>query len=209
MTIGSRRRLCYLLAVQKRCLPLLALVFLTLTPATHAAHLQPPVREIVISVKRQTMTVLEGGTCKAKFPVSTSKFGVGDQSRSFRTPLGAFRIEKKVGANRPSGSVFKGLHFTGEVVAANSPGRDPIVTRVLCLSGGSAGRRGIYIHGTPEEKRIGTPASYGCIRMRSRDVIALFNAVPVGTRVVITDSPPTHYAAAASTGSTHDTDWYR
>lgn len=208
MTIGSRRILCYLHAVQKRRLQVLALVFFTFAPATRAAHLQPPVREIVISVKRQTMTVLEGGTRKAEFPVSTSKFGVGDQSRSYRTPLGAFRIDKKVGANLPAGAVFKGLHFTGEVVAANSPGRDPIVTRVLCLSGGSAGRRGIYIHGTPEERRIGKPASYGCIRMRSCDVIALFDAVPVGTRVVITDAQPTHYAAAASIEA-HGSDWYR
>ncbi len=99
-----------------------------------------------------------------------------------------------MGANLPSGAVFKGLHFTGEVVPANAPGRDPIVTRVLCLGGGSAGSRGIYIHGTPQEKSIGRPASYGCIRMRSRDVI---DAVAIGTRVLITDAPSAPQAAAA------------
>jgi lipoprotein-anchoring transpeptidase ErfK/SrfK len=168
------------------------------------------VPEIIVSVKKQTMTVMAGGARKAEFPVSTSKFGVGDQARSFRTPLGVFRIDKKVGANLPAGAVFKGLHFTGEVVKPNSPGRDPIVTRVLCLTGGSAGSRAIYIHGTPEEKRIGKPASYGCIRMRSRDVIALFNAVPVGTRVIITDAPAaqtTHLASIVT--DTHGTEWYR
>ena len=188
-----------------RNLSLLAIASL-LSPALARSSTTQPAQEIVISVKHQTMTVLQSGGRKAEFPVSTSKFGVGDQRRSYRTPLGAFRIDRKVGANLPSGAVFKGLHFTGEVVLPNSPGRDPIVTRVLCLGGGSAGSRGIYIHGTPQEKFIGRPASYGCIRMRSRDVIALFDRVAVGTRVVITDAPSARCATAADS---RDADWYR
>ena len=43
----------------------------------------------------------------------------------------------------------------------------------------NAYRRFIYIHGTPEEWRVGSPASYGCIRMRSRDVIDLYRRVGV------------------------------
>ena len=190
-----------------RNLSLLALASLPGPALTRASTIPPPVQEIVISVKHQTMTVLQSGARKAEFPVSTSKFGIGDQRRSYRTPLGAFRIERKVGAHLPSGAVFKGLHFTGEVVAANAPGRDPIVTRVLCLGGGSAGARGIYIHGTPQEKAIGRPASYGCIRMRSRDVIALFDAVEVGTRVLITDAPATRLATAAA--DSRGEEWYR
>ena len=185
---------------------LLALAGLATPSLARASTTPPAAQEIVISVKRQTMTLLQGGGRKTEFPVSTSKFGIGDQRRSFRTPLGAFRIERKVGANLPSGAVFKGLHFTGEVVAANAPGRDPIVTRVLCLGGGSAGSRGIYIHGTPQEKSIGRPASYGCIRMRSRDVIALFDTVAVGTRVVITDAPAARLATATDSRSG---EWYR
>ena len=188
-----------------RNLSLLAIAAL-LSPALTRASTTPSAQEIVISVKHQTMTVLQSGGRKAEFPVSTSKFGVGDQRRSYRTPLGAFRIDRKVGANLPSGAVFKGLHFTGEVVRANAPGRDPIVTRVLCLGGGSAGSRGIYIHGTPQEKFIGRPASYGCIRMRSRDVIALFDTVAVGTRVVITDAPSARYATATDS---RGAEWYR
>jgi lipoprotein-anchoring transpeptidase ErfK/SrfK len=158
--------------------------------AAASLHATPPSdTEIVISVKHQKMSVMQGQERKAQFAISTSKFGVGDQARSFRTPLGTFYIDRKIGDNMPLGAVFKGLHFTGEVLQPNAPGRDPIVTRVLCLGGGSAGRRGIYIHGTPEERKIGRPASYGCIRMRSRDVIALYNTVNVGTRVVITDAP--------------------
>ena len=189
--------------VNRRPLLLLAL----LVPALGRASVTPPAAsEIVISVPHQTMTVRQSDGRKAEFPVSTSKFGVGDGRRSYRTPLGAFRIERKVGANLPAGAVFKGLHFTGEVVAANAPGRDPIVTRVLCLGGGSAGARGIYIHGTPEEKTIGRPASYGCIRMRSRDVIALFDTVAVGTRVLITGVLASPSAAAPDS---RGDEWFR
>ena len=78
----------------------------------------------------------------------------------------------------------------------NAPGRDPIVTRILHLKGLEAQNRHtfgrtIYIHGTPEEAKIGMPASYGCIRMRSRDVIELFDTVGVGARVEVTPGPLT------------------
>jgi hypothetical protein len=171
--------------------------------------------ELVISIKNQTMTVMEGRTRKTEFPVSTSKFGLGDSFRSFRTPTGTFAIERKVGDKLPIGAVLKGLNFTGEVLRPDAPGRDPIVTRVLCLRGLSSGNRnaaarGIYIHGTPEEKTIGHPTSYGCVRMRSRDVIELFNAVPVGTLVTITDVPSGGLlASAAAKPDPHGDDWYR
>jgi lipoprotein-anchoring transpeptidase ErfK/SrfK len=89
---------------------------------------------------------------------------------------------------------FKHRKPTGEIVGVNAPGRDPIVTRILWLKGLEAHNqntfdRTIYIHGTPEEWRIGTPASYGCIRMRSHDVVELFNTVGVGAQVEITREP--------------------
>lgn len=193
--------------------PFLILCSAALLPLSAGANV--PASELVISVKKQTMTVVVGGTRKAEFPVSTSKFGLGDGFRSFRTPTGAFSVERKVGHNLPAGAVLKGLHFTGEVLRPDASGRDPIVTRVLCLRGLSssnrnAAARGIYIHGTPEEKSIGTPASYGCVRMRSRDVITLFDRVPVGTRVTITDLPPSHlYASQAAKPDSRGDDWYR
>lgn len=174
--------------------------------------------EIVVSVKDQTITVVDGGKRKAEYPISTSKFGLGDSFRSFRTPTGAFSIERKIGDRLPAGAVLKGLHFTGEVLRPDAPGRDTIVTRVLCLRGlesrnRNAAARGIYIHGTAEERSIGKPASYGCIRMRSRDVIALFDSVPIGTRVVITDLPPSKLLASSSTlaakADLHGDDWFR
>jgi hypothetical protein len=190
-------------------------LFLSLWFAAFAGASCLHATEIVISIKNQTMTVMEGRKCTAEFPVSTSKFGLGDRFRSFRTPTGTFAIDRKVGGNLPLGAVLKGLNFTGEVLRPDAPGRDPIVTRVLCLRGLSSGNRntaarGIYIHGTPEERTIGQPASYGCIRMRSRDVVRLFDAVPVGALVTITDAPAGGRLASSVTKTDpHGDEWYR
>jgi lipoprotein-anchoring transpeptidase ErfK/SrfK len=149
---------------------------------------------IVISTRDQKLALLDRGTLVATYPVSTSKFGLGDSLRSSRTPLGQLEVAKKIGDNAPVGAVFKDRLRTGEIVAPNSPGRDPIVTRILWLRGREAQNanafgRYIYIHGTAEERLIGTPASYGCIRMRSTDVVKLFNVVGVGAAVTIVDTP--------------------
>jgi lipoprotein-anchoring transpeptidase ErfK/SrfK len=103
-------------------------------------------------------------------------------------------IAQKIGDGVLPGTVFKDRHQTGEIVAVDSPGRDPIVTRILWLRGreaqnANAFSRDIYIHGTPEERNIGRPVSYGCIRMRSSDVIQLYDIVGRGARVTIVDVP--------------------
>jgi lipoprotein-anchoring transpeptidase ErfK/SrfK len=172
---------------QRNYLLLLAL-FLASCVAPDTQH------HIVISTREQKLAVLDRGTLMVTYPVSTSKFGLGDYLRSSRTPLGQLEIAKKIGDNAPLGVVFKDRIRTGEVVAPNSPGRDPIVTRILWLRGREAQNanafgRYIYIHGTPEERLIGTPASYGCIRMRSTDIVQLYNIVGVGAAVTIVDAP--------------------
>ena len=148
---------------------------------------------IVVSVPDQTLALVNDGVVIARYRVSTSKFGLGDRSGTFATPLGTMAVASKIGANAPLGAVFKNRRMTGEVLPPNAPGRDPIVTRILWLRGleranAHAFNRNIYIHGTPEERLIGRPASYGCIRMRSRDVAQLFNAVPVGTRIQVSNT---------------------
>lgn len=148
---------------------------------------------IVISARDQKLALLDRGTLLATYPVSTSKFGLGDRPGSRFTPLGQLQIAEKVGDNVPPGTVFKDRRRTGETVLANSPGRDPIVTRILWLRGlesqnANAFARDIYIHGTPEERLIGTRASYGCVRMRSTDVVQLYNIVGVGAAVTIVDA---------------------
>jgi lipoprotein-anchoring transpeptidase ErfK/SrfK len=149
---------------------------------------------IVISTSDQKLALLDRGNLMGIYPVSTSKFGLGDWPGSSFTPLGELEIAKKIGDHAPPGAVFKDQHRTGEIVAPDSPGRDPIVTRILWLRGrdpqnAHAYTRMIYIHGTPEERNIGFPASYGCIRMRSSDIINLYEIVGRGAQVTIIDEP--------------------
>jgi lipoprotein-anchoring transpeptidase ErfK/SrfK len=148
---------------------------------------------IVVSVPDQTLALIDDGVVVARFPVSTSKFGLGDGSGSYATPLGTMAVASKIGSNAPLGTVFKARKPTGEILRPNAPGRDPIVTRILWLRGmekcnARAFARNIYIHGTPEERLIGRPASYGCIRMRSRDVARLFLSVNVGTKIEVANT---------------------
>jgi len=150
--------------------------------------------QIVISTREQKLAVLDRGNLMAIYSVSTSKFGLGDWRGSRFTPLGQLQIAEKIGGDAPPGAVFKDRRRTGEIVPPDSPGRDPIVTRILWLRGleaqnSNAFTRDIYIHGTPEERLIGTPASYGCIRMRSSDIISLYGIVGVGAVVSIVNTP--------------------
>ncbi len=145
---------------------------------------------VVISVAEQKLAVLRDGGLLKKYPISTSKFGLGDGLGTYKTPLGRLRVCEKIGDDLTAGTVLKQRHATGEILPANAPGRDPIVTRILWLDGlepqnVNARGRGIYIHGTVEESKIGVPVSYGCIRMRSTDVVEVFDEVALDTTVTI------------------------
>jgi lipoprotein-anchoring transpeptidase ErfK/SrfK len=171
-----------------RCYGLLLALFLASCAVPDTRH------QIVVSTREQKLALIDRGNVLATYPVSTSKFGLGDWRGSRFTPLGKLEIAQKIGDTAPPGAVFKDRRRTGEVVAPDSPGRDPIVTRILWLRGleaqnANAFSRDIYIHGTPEERRIGTPASYGCIRMRSRDIIQLYDIVGTGAVVTIVNTP--------------------
>ncbi len=162
-----------------------ALTFLT--PSAHAER-----TEIIVSVADQELALLDHGKTLARYPISTSRFGNGDGVGTYRTPLGRMYVSAKVGDGLPPGTVIKSRAATGEVIAPDAPGRDPIVSRLLWLRGKEdqnqhARARCIYIHGTAEEKRIGRRASYGCIRMKSKDVIVLYARVHVGTAVTVSE----------------------
>jgi hypothetical protein len=151
---------------------------------------------VIVSVKEQKLMLMANGARLATYPVSTSKFGLGDNWGRMTTPLGFMQVAKKIGDNAPVGAVFRNRRFTGEILKPNAPGRDPVITRIIWLRGLQASNahaysRCIYIHGTPEERFIGKPASYGCIRMKSRDVADLYAKLPVGTLVeVVADRLP-------------------
>src|SRR5262249_50968314 len=147
--------------------------------------------QMIISVRDQKLVLLRNGSKVATYPVSTSMFGLGDARGRMTTPLGYLAVEKQIGDNVPARVVFHKRRLTGAVLQPNAPGRDPITTRIIWLRGleaqnAHAYQRCIYIHGTPEENKIGTPASYGCIRMKSKDVAELYDQVPVGALVQIT-----------------------
>ena len=155
-----------------------------------AACSSSPNSEVVVSVKDQKLGIYNHGQLVKKYTISTSKFGVGDRPGSNKTPLGKHEIIAKIGHGLPTGAVLKSRSWNGEVLKPNAPGRDPIVSRILWLRGmessnRNAMRRYIYIHGTPEECRLGKPASYGCIRMGMKDVVDAFNGISIGAKVVV------------------------
>lgn len=157
--------------------PLAAAVLVLVAGCAHDTR-----HQLIVSAADQRMVLLRDNQPLRVYPVSTSKFGLGDTPGSYGTPLGKMRIREKIGHGMPPGAVFKSRVPTGEILRVDAPGRDPIVTRILWLEGLEPDNRNtfsryIYIHGTPEERNIGLPVSYGCIRMRSQDVIELFDTV--------------------------------
>jgi len=168
-----------------------AIFALCLCPSALPAVIAPGNSDsVIISVRDQKLMLLQNGAKVATYPVSTSMFGLGDFLGHMTTPLGYFAVAQKIGDHAPIGAVFHNRRFTGEILAPNAPGRDPVITRIIWLRGLEAQNahafgRCIYIHGTPQEKTIGRPASYGCIRMKSSDIAAVYNQLPLGSIVQI------------------------
>lgn len=155
---------------------------------------------IRVDISSQNLSLFgDDGACIRRYSVSTAKNGAGEEKGSYRTPRGRHVIRARIGAGAPLGAAFRGRRPTGEVwspaLAEASPGRDWILTRILWLSGLEPGRnrlgtvdsmqRYIYIHGTPDTEPMGVPLSIGCVRMRNRDVVELFDLVRAGTPVEI------------------------
>src|SRR6202051_4854848 len=166
----------------------------TATPTVAATPTPAPVFEtqLVVSVPEQKLAVVVNNKVYKSYKISTSRYGEGDVLGSWCTPIGRLAVATKIGGAVPFGGVFQGRQCTGEVLSVNAPGRDPIVSRIIWLRGldyatRNAFHRCIYIHGTPEEDELGKKASYGCIRMRSSDIIELFNWITIGTGVAIVD----------------------
>jgi lipoprotein-anchoring transpeptidase ErfK/SrfK len=142
-----------------------------------------------VSVPRQEMDLLHGDTVLETFRISTSKFGLGTEPGSFRTPTGRFRIAEKHGAGAPLWAVFKSRIFTGEIARPGGD-EDLVLTRILWLDGlepdnANTYSRYIYLHGTNQETLLGQPASHGCIRLANLAIVDLFNRVPTDTPVEI------------------------
>ncbi len=141
------------------------------------------------------MQVIVKGKIIKRYPVSTSKYGIGNKQDSYKTPLGWHRTVQKFGRNAKKGEIFVNRRRTGKIAARVKEHKDLITSRILRLEGLEPGvnrgkgidsfQREIYIHGTAEEHLIGRPASHGCIRMKNRDIIELFNKIDINCLVWI------------------------
>lgn len=154
---------------------------------------------VVIHLTRQALSLWNDGQLALQFPISTSRFGPGEQAGSLCTPRGRHVIRAMIGRGVPPGTVFRSRRPTGEIISPQlidaEPGRDWILGRILWLSGCEPGRnrlgsvdtmrRYIYIHGTTDQEPMGVPFSHGCIRMRIPDVCRLFDEARPGTTVDI------------------------
>ncbi len=155
---------------------------------------------ILIVISEQKQYLLHNGTPIARYTISTSEFGIGNQAHSNKTPLGVHIVTQKYGTDAKLGTIFKARMNTGKIAKIlTEPSKrskaDNVTTRILWLSGLEKGinkggkvdshKRYIYIHGTDEEGRLGKPASHGCIRMSNQAVIDLYKHVALGTLVVI------------------------
>ena len=146
-------------------------------------------KTIHVSIENQQLTVKENEQPVRIYPVSTSRFGIGTEEGSLKTPTGRFRVAGKIGGDMPGGTIFVG-RVPLELGQAPPPTEDLITSRILWLDGleehnANTRDRFIYIHGTRHEDKIGSPASHGCVRMRNADVIELFELVDEGTPVMI------------------------
>ena len=157
--------------------------------------------KIEIDATKQELRLLEGKRVVKRYSVSTAKRGLGEKNGSLCTPRGRHIVRAKIGAGQAPGTVFVRRRPTGEVwtpeLHEKYPGRDWILTRILWLSGCERGRnrlgdvdtmrRYIYIHGSPDTAEMGKPGSIGCIRMRNKDIVELFDLVPAYAAVEITE----------------------
>lgn len=154
---------------------------------------------IFVSIKRQKLFYIKNGNVEKVFLISTAKKGIGQEIHSHQTPEGLHVIKHMIGQNLPKNAIFKERVFNGEIAEIYTDktdiNEDFVTSRIMWLEGQEEGinkggnvdsyKRYIYIHGTPEEGLIGKPASHGCVRMKNKEVIELFDLVQVNTPVLI------------------------
>ena len=154
---------------------------------------------LFVSIENQKMYIIQSKDIIETYDISTSKYGIGNQMGSNKTPTGLHKINSKYGHKTPVNGRMIGRVFYDQIAKifsdTTTSKTDDITSRILWLEGLENGinkgdnidsyKRYIYIHGTSEEGRIGFPSSHGCIRMKNKDVIDLFNEVAIGTFVLI------------------------
>ena len=153
----------------------------------------------LVKVSEQRLYVLQGGACMSTYPVSTSRYGTGEEQDSYKTPRGVHCVSEKIGGDAGFAEIFESRERTHQIAEIESgetrTDEELITSRILWLAGLEEGinqggsvdshERYIYIHGTHEEGLIGQPASVGCVRMKNRDVMDLYERLEVSSLVII------------------------
>jgi len=142
-----------------------------------------------ISITDQRLRLIRDGECIADYIISTAANGTGFEEGSYCTPTGRFIIAQKIGEGAPLGTIFKGRQPVG-IWKGEECSEDLVLTRILWLDGldsenANTYDRYIYIHGTNQEEKLGTPASCGCVRMKNSEIAELFDLVKIGDEVSI------------------------
>src|SRR5260370_42591633 len=112
-------------------------------------------KSIHVSIRDQQLTVVEDEKPIRTYPVSTSRFGIGTEEGSFKTPIGRFRVAEKIGTDMPNGTVFVGrVPLQSEKAPPQT--EDLVTSRILWLDGldehnANTRDRFVYIHGTKHE----------------------------------------------------------
>ena len=150
------------------------------------------VYNLEISIRNQQMRLYFDVNEYKEYQISSSRFGIGYEVDSYKTPIGNFEIKRMIGAGEPLGTVFKGRSVCGINDFDCEIDEDLILTRILWLNGldnlnSNTFDRYIYIHGTNHEKELGKPASMGCIRMSNRDILEVYELLSIGDKVLITE----------------------
>lgn len=153
------------------------------------------VPDIIIDLKTQTLSLMKDGQAVSRYSISSAAAGEGTESGSCKTPVGRFRIRRKIGEGVPVGTIFRGRVPVGVWHSGERSADDLITSRILWLDGldeknANTFDRYIYIHGTNHEEYLGTSCSHGCIRMRNDDIVSLFSFVSENAFVEILSASP-------------------
>ena len=154
---------------------------------------------LFVNITEQKMYYIKEGGIVKTYVISSSSYGVGNKAGSNKTPIGLHKVKQKFGEETPINGKMIGRVFYGDIATIytdNTKSKtDDVCSRILWLVGLEEGlnkgegidsyNRYIYIHGTSEEGRLGKPASHGCIRMKNKEVIELYEKIKIGTLVLI------------------------
>jgi lipoprotein-anchoring transpeptidase ErfK/SrfK len=158
------------------------------------------IKEIIfVSIEKQKLYHIKNNEIISEFIISSSAYGIGSEAGSNKTPLGLHKVKQKYGEKTPINGRLVGRVFHGKIATIytddSTSKTDDVTSRIFWLEGLEKGKnkgngidsykRYIYIHGTSEEGRLGSPASHGCIRMKNKEVIDLYRLIEVGTLVLI------------------------